>query len=187
MTLLILGLALWVAVHMFKRLAPGARDALTERIGAGASKGVVAVALVVALVLIVIGFRAAPFVPLYSPPVWGVHVNNLAMLAAVALFGMGQSRGRARSWLRHPMLTGVVVWALAHLLVNGDLASVLLFGTMGAWAVAHMGLINLREPAWERPEPGPVSGDVRLAVITVVVYVVIALIHGWLGYWPFPQ
>jgi uncharacterized membrane protein len=116
-----------------------------------------------------------------------VHLNNLLMLAAVALMGMGRSRGRARAWLRHPMLTGVTVWAVAHLLVNGDRASLVLFGGLGLWAVAAMALINAREPHWTRPEPGPASGDLRLAVITVVAFAAIAGIHTWLGYWPFPQ
>ena len=59
------------------------------------------------------------------------------MLVAVALIGAGHSKGRARGWLRHPMLTGVVVWAVAHLLVNGDVASLVLFGWLGLWAVGR--------------------------------------------------
>ena len=186
MSLLILGLVLWGAAHLFKRLAPGARQALTERLGQGGSKGVIAAALGVSLVLLIIGYRAAPYVGLYSPPAWGIHVNNLAMLAAIALLGMGNSKGRARCWLRHPMLTGVVVWGLAHLLVNGDLASLLLFGGLSVWAVTEMGVISVKEGPWERPQPGPISGDVKLIVITLVLYAVIAGVHTWLGYRPFP-
>lgn len=186
MFLLLVGMALWVAAHFFKRAAPDQREALTERFGAGPAKGVVAGALALSLILIIIGYRSAPYVALYTPPSWGIHLNNLAMLVAVALFGMGSSRGRARSWLRHPMLTGVVVWGLAHLLVNGDLASLVLFGGMSVWAVAEMFVINAKEGPWTRPEPGPASGDLRLVGISLVIFAVIALIHGWLGYWPFP-
>ena len=146
-----------------------------------------ALAIGLGLLLMVIGYRRAPFEPLYDPPSWGIHLNNLAMLVAVGLVGAGHSKGRARSWLRHPMLTGVVVWAIAHLLVNGDIASLLLFGWLGLWALASMALINAREPAWVRPAPGPASGDVRLVVITLVVFAVITTVHTWLGYWPFPQ
>ena len=89
--------------------------------------------------LIVIGYRAAPFVAVYTPPAWTIHVNNLAMLGAVLLFGAGHPRGRVRTWLRHPMLTGVIIWALAHLLVNGDLASIVLFGGLGLWAAVSIG------------------------------------------------
>ena len=187
MLLLVLGLALWIAAHAFKRAAPAQRGALAARLGEGPAKGVVAAVIGVGLVLMIVGYRGAPFVPLYTPPAWTVHLNNLLMLGAVALMGMGQSKGRARSWLRHPMLTGVMVWAVAHLLVNGDLASLVLFGGLGLWAAASVAVINAGEPDWTRPAPGPVSGDIRLLAITAVVFAVIAGVHAWLGYWPFPR
>lgn len=185
MTLLVSGILLWALVHMFKRLAPGARARLAERLPKGADRGVIAALLALSLVLIVIGYRRAEFVPVYDPLPGMGHLNNLLMLFAVMLMGMGSSRGRMRSWLRHPMLTGVVVWGVAHLLVNGDLASLLLFGGMSLWALAEMALINRAEGPWKRPEPGPISGDVRLVVISLVLYAVIAGIHTWLGYNPF--
>ena len=187
MTLLLLGLVIWTAAHLLERVAPGARAGISAAVGEGPSKGVMAAAILVGLVLIVVGFRQAPFAPVYDLPAWGIHLNNLLMLGAVFLMGAGRSRGRAPSWLRHPMLTSVVVWAFAHLLVNGDLASLVMFGWLGLWAIGSMLLINAREPAWVRPEPGPVSGDLRLAAISVVVFAVIATVHTWLGYWPFPQ
>lgn len=187
MSLLILGLMVWTFAHVFKRAMPGARAALADRLGAGPARGVMALAILAGLVLIVIGFRSAPFIPIYQPPSWGIHLNNLLMFGAVMLFGAGRSKGHARALLRHPMLTGVVVWAVAHLLVNGDEASLILFGWMAAWAVASMALVNAREPAWIRPAPGPWSGDARLVVIAAVIYAVIATVHTLLGYWPFPQ
>lgn len=186
MTLLIAGLLLWTFAHVFKRAFPEARAGIDARLGAGPAKGAFATVLVLAVVLMVIGYRQAAFVPLYAPPPWTVHLNNLLMIAAVALFGAGKSKGRARAWFRHPMLLGVTVWGFAHLLVNGDVASVVLFGGLIAWANANMQIINLREGPWQRPEPGPVSGDLRLLGITLVVYAVIAALHAWLGVWPFP-
>jgi uncharacterized membrane protein len=186
MSLLTLGLAIWTAAHFFKRLAPNARAALTARFGEGGSKGVMAAIIGLGLVLMIIGYRASPDVAVYAPPSWGLHLNNLAMLAAVALMGLGDSKSRARTWLRHPMLAGVIVWGLAHLLVNGDLASLILCGGLGAWAVVQMMLINHQEPDWVGREPGTKKGDLRLLLITVVLFAVIAAIHTWLGYWPFP-
>ncbi len=186
MTILILGLALWVLAHFFKRLSPGGRSGLAERFGDGPAKGIVAALIALSLVLMIWGYRTGEWTEVYAPPSWGVHLNNLLMFAAIALFGMGSSKGRARAWLRHPMLTGVVVWAVAHLLVNGDAQSVVLFGGLAVWAVAEMLVINATAGPWVRPEPGPAKGDIRLIVIALVLYGVIAAIHTWLGYWPFP-
>lgn len=182
---LILGLALWAAAHIFKRAAPGARAALQERIG-DASKGLFAVAILLSVVLMVIGYRAAPFVPVWTPPAWAVHVNNLLMLASVALFGVGNSKSRLRGRMRHPMLIGFATWCVAHLLVNGDVASMVLWIPLLAWAFLEIALINAREPAPQPFEGGTLAGDVRLAIITVVVFAVIVVIHGWLGAWPLP-
>jgi uncharacterized membrane protein len=186
-TLLVAGLLLWTFAHVFKRAFPETRARIDERLGAGPAKGAFATVLVLAVVLMVIGYRQAAFVSLYTPPAWTVHLNNLLMIVAVALFGAGKSKGRARSWFRHPMLLGVTVWGFAHLLVNGDIASLVLFGGLIAWANVNMQIINLREGPWQRPEPGPFSGDLRLLGITLVVYAIISAVHAWLGVWPFPR
>lgn len=185
MTLLYIGIALWCGAHLFKRVLPAARAGLTDRLGEGPAKGVVAAVLLLSLVLMVVGYRGAEFSPVYTPKAGAGHLNNLLMLVAVIMLGAGKSKGRMRSWLRHPMLTGVIVWSGAHLLVNGDYASVVLFGALAVWAVVEMTMINYAEGDWKRPEPGPVKGDIRLLVISLVVYAVIAGIHSALGYSPF--
>ncbi len=186
MTLLALGLILWIGAHALKRLAPTMRANMNAKLGEGPAKGIIAGILVLSVVLMVIGYRGADTPDVYVVPGWGLHLNNLLMLAAVALLGMGSSKGRARSWLRHPMLSGVMVWALAHLLVNSDLASVVLFGGLLFWSVGQMVLINHYAGPWERPEPGPAKGDVRWLIISLVVFGVIAGLHSLLGPWPFP-
>lgn len=182
MTLLIAGLALWCVAHFFKRLAPNARANLGDK-----GKGPIALAILASVVLMVLGYRGADLTHVYDAPSWGIHLNNTLMLVAVLLMGMGQSKGRMRSWLRHPMLTGVVVWAIAHLLVNGDMPSLVLFGGLALWAIAEMMLINRAEGPWTRPEPGPAKGDLRLIIISLIVFVAIAFIHNLVGPWPFPQ
>ncbi|MGB8622160.1 MAG: NnrU family protein [Paracoccaceae bacterium] len=178
---LVLGILLWALAHFFKRLAPDMR----ARSGDKAKAGVAVVALI-GLALMVGGYRAAPFTNVWYPPAWTIHLTDLLMLFAVGLLALGHSKSRLRGSLRHPMLLGVITWAVAHLLVNGDLASVVLFGGMGLWAVAEIFTINAREPAWQPFRGGSLAGDVRLVVITVVVYAVIAGIHMWLGVPPFP-
>ncbi|MDX5383133.1 MAG: NnrU family protein [Rhodobacterales bacterium] len=180
MTLLTLGVILWAAAHFFKRLAPGPRAAMGDK-----GKGLVAVAIVVSLLMMIFGYRGADFIHVWAPPAWTVHLNNLMMLIAVFVYGMSATKGRLRGKMRHPQLTAVKIWAVAHLLVNGDLASIILFGGMLAWAVASVILIN-RSEVWVRPAPGEAKKDILLVVITLVLFGVMTGIHAWLGVWPFP-
>src|SRR6056297_4034280 len=177
---LILGLVLWTAGHFFKRFAPGMRAGMGN-----AGKVVAAVIILAGLVLMIVGYRGSDFVNLWYPPAWTVHLNNLLMLVSVFVYGMSATKGRLRGRLRHPQLTAVKIWAVAHLLVNGDLASVVLFGGLLAWAVVEVIVIN-RSEDWVRPEPGPAKKDILLVVITLVMFFVITFIHNWLGVWPFP-
>jgi uncharacterized membrane protein len=108
------------------------------------------------------------------------------MFVSVVLFGMGASKGRMRSWLRHPMLTGFIVWAVAHLLVNGDVASIVLFGGLLAWAVIAVIGINRRDgPRGPLPEATSKGLAIHIGV-GVVVFLVVGWLHGLLGAWPFP-
>lgn len=180
MRILVLGLVLWIVAHLFKRLVPGVR----ARMGALPGKMAVTVLSLAAVLLMVIGFRRADIVPVYTPLPGMGHLTDLLMLGALFLFGVSHSRGRVRSLIRHPMLWSVIVWAVAHLLVNGDLASLLLFGGLGAWAVVAMLLINAQEE-WRRPAPGGLRGDAVVLAVAVVLYAAIAGVHIWLGHNPF--
>ena len=174
---LILGLALWVGAHFFKRVAPAARAAMGER-----GKLMVTLTSVLAVVLMVVGYRAAEWVPVYTPLPGMGHANNTLMLVSLFLFGVGGTKGTLYPKIRHPMLWGVVVWAVAHLLVNGDQASLVLFGGMGLWALVSMLLVNRAEP-WVAPSNGRgIKGDAMNLVGTVVLLGIIAMIHQWLGH-----
>jgi uncharacterized membrane protein len=179
MTLLILGVALWWAAHLFKRYAPGPRAALGD-----AGRGVVALGLLAALVLMVLGYRqTGGMVSLVAIPGSG-HINNSIMLIAVIVFGAGMSKGVLWTYIRHPMLWGTALWGLAHLIVHSDWASVVLFGGIGLWALVEMAVIN-RAGAWARPASGGIRRDAALVVIALVMYGIITGIHVMLGYNPF--
>lgn len=180
MIVLVLGLALWWAAHLFKRLAPDARARLGER-----GKALVAVALVVSVVLMVLGYRAAPAIAVWSPPGFLVHLNNLLMVLAFYLYAASGMKTWITTKIRHPQLTAFKTWAVAHLLVNGDLASILLFGALLAWAVVEVIVINRAEPVWTRPAPVPAQKEVIAVLAAIVVTAIVGLIHGWLGVWPF--
>ena len=184
MTILILGLILWVGAHLFKRLMPAERARMGDK-----GRGVVALVLVVALALIIWGYRSAEFIAVWNPPAFLTHINNLLMLLAFWVFGSSAAKG-AKAWpaykTRHPQLLAVKIWATAHLLVNGDLASILLFGTMLGWAVSEVVLINRAEPNWTPPPHAGRPTYIRLIVISAILFLVVAAIHMWLGVTPFP-
>lgn len=180
--LLILGVGLWWAAHMFKRIAPGARAAMGN-----SGKGAVAAALALSILLMIFGFRATPYADVWTPPAFTIHINNLLVLIAIWMMSPAGQKGRILNTVRHPMLIGFGLWALAHLLVNGDLASIVLFGGLLAWSVAEIAVINRAEPNWAPGEPGSLAKDGMFFLASVVLLGVIGMIHGWLGYWPFPQ
>ena len=177
MTLLILGLALWIVAHWFKRMAPGLRGQLGDK-----GKGLVAFALVASVVLMVIGYRGADVIPVYDPMPGMGHANNALMLISIYLYAVGGTKGLLYPVMRHPMLWGTVIWAGAHLLVNGDLASIILFGGIGLWALITIPLIN-RAQSWTPPANGRgIKGDAMALVGSVVLIGVAAWIHAWLGH-----
>ena len=180
MTLLILGLALWVAAHVWKRAAPAHR----AKFGEG-GKGIVAILLVIAIVLMVLGYRGAD-----SAVYWGkaqpwTGINNLLVLFAFYLFAASGKGTRVTRWIRHPQLTAVVVWSVAHLMVNGDTASFVLFGGLGIWALAEMVIINRAEGPRGAYHAPPIKSEVIAIVATLVIFSIVAAIHLWLGYNPF--
>ncbi|MEO0999763.1 MAG: NnrU family protein [Pseudomonadota bacterium] len=182
--LLILGLALWIGAHLFKRVAPAQRAALQDRMG-DASKGVFAGLLILSVVMMVFGYQYAAFTFVYAPPAWGIHATNLLMVIAFLLFGLSASKGTSRTWLRHPQLLAMITWGVAHLLIRGDLAALILFGGLALWALGTIFLINAQDGPWQRPEPGTRAGDVRWLGISVVVFIVAGAVHSiWL--YPFP-
>jgi len=139
MALLILGLLLFLGVHVFTSFRT-ARAAAIGRLGEGPYKGLYSLVAAVGLVLIVWGFgayRSGGYIQVWAPPRRLFHPIALALLwfAFVALTATYAPPSRIKSLLRHPMLVAVKAWALSHLLVNGDLGSMLLFGGLLAWAV----------------------------------------------------
>ncbi|MCD9148243.1 NnrU family protein [Pseudophaeobacter flagellatus] len=181
MTLLVLGILLWWVAHLFKRLAPGIREPMGNK-----GKGLVAVALVASIVLMVLGYRSAESYDLALFPPFLQHINNLLMLIALYFTSPGPSKGAIFYKMRHPMLTGFALWAVAHLLVNWDPASFVLFGGLLAWALAEMAVINRAEPNWTPNPKGSIAKDAMFLVASVVLLVVIGYVHGMVGPSPFP-
>lgn len=178
--LLILGLFLWVFGHNLKSFLPKQRQAWGD-----AGKGVAAAIIFGGIVALVTGYRLSEAVDLATPPNALRHINNVMMLFALYFMSPAPKRGVLLNGVRHPMLIGFKLWALAHLLVNWDFASILLFGGLLAWAVTTMIRINRADPEWTpRPKGRPLMDGV-MAVGCIALMGVIGAIHNWLGYWPF--
>lgn len=180
LTILIFGVALWWGAHLFKRLAPDARAAMGDK-----GKGLMALLLLASIVLMVVGYRGADVTVLWTAPAFFTHINNLLVLLAFYLFAADGLKARAAISMPNPQLTGFKSWALAHLLVNGDVASVVLFGGLLAWAVVEVIVLKRAGVQPARRPWGGVKAEVIALVATVVLVGVVGWIHNWLGYWPF--
>ena len=153
MSYLVLGLVIFFGIHSIAIVVPAWRDATAMRLGDATWKAVFTLASVVGFVMLVHGYglaRADPQV-LYTPPAWARHVAALLMLPVFPLLLATYLPGRIKAAVKHPMLTATKAWALAHLLANGTVADVLLFGSFLAWAVADR--ISLKHRP-QRPLPG---------------------------------
>ncbi|MGX9351255.1 NnrU family protein [Shimia sp. W99] len=181
MVLLILGVLLWVAGHFWKRAMPDAHARMGDR-----ARGVSALIIFAGVIAMIFGYRMAPVVDLWYPPTWTWHINNLLVLIAIFMMSPAPRKGKLLNNMRHPQLAGFRAWAFAHLLVNGDLASLILFGGLFVWALAEVVVINKAEGSWQPTERGTIAKDGMFLVASLVLMAVIGWIHGWLGYWPFP-
>lgn len=193
MSMLILGLVLFLGIHSVSIFAPGLRNAWATRLGEPAWKGVYSVISAVGLGLIVWGYALARQEPvvLYSPPPAMRHLAALLMLPVFVLLLAVYLPGRIQRAARHPMLVATKLWALAHLLANGTLADVCLFGGFLVWAVADRVSVARRErEGGLRPVPAlpPLAINDGVALLAGLgLYAFIALVaHGWLfGVRPF--
>jgi uncharacterized membrane protein len=169
MTLLILGLVIFLGVHSTRIVAEGWRTQMLARLGEGGWKGVYSLLSLVGLVLIVYGYGQARMDPtvLWGSPVWVRHLAALLTLLAFILLAAAYVPGNSiKAKLRHPMVLGVKVWALAHLIANNTLADVLLFGGFLVWAVLSFRAARGRDRA---AGVVPTAGRAGPTVITVVV------------------
>ena len=183
MSLLILGLVVFLGIHSVSIVAPGWRDAQVAQRGAGAWKGLYSLASLIGFVLLVVGYGQARLAPvvLYTPPAALRHLALLLMLPAFVLLLAAYLPGRIQIAARHPMLAAVKLWALAHLLANGTLADVLLFGAFLAWAVADRISVQRRAPRAVPGAPAWRWNDAIALLGGLALYVLMLLwLHAWL-------
>lgn len=175
MWMVYLGFLLFFGMHLFSTLLPAARDRLKSRLGEGPFKVMYSLATLAGLVLLVQAYRRSDTIAglqgnFYEPWAAGRHVVMLLVLVAFVLVAASHGKGHIKAWVRHPMSIGVGLWAVAHLLVNGEKSLVWLFGTVLAVAVADLVFSFARG---KRPQHvATAASDVRAVVIGLVLYLI---------------
>lgn len=179
---LILGIVIFLGVHSTRMVAPVWREKQIAARGKKAWKGAYALGAFVGLALIIWGFiQARPDAAfIYEPPAFMRHITlTLMWISFVALAASSFPAGKIKAILKHPMITGVKIWAFAHLLVNGDMASLILFGSFLAWTIWNR--IAVKRRGDPTPVAGPMINDVKSLVAGTVLYLVFAFfLHEWL-------
>lgn len=178
MTWLILGLLIFLGSHSVRIFAEPWRGARIASMGLNAWKGIYSVVAIAGFVLIVWGYgqaRGAPVI-VFSPPVWTKHVAALLTIPAFILLAAAYVPGtRIKRAVGHPMVAGVKAWAFAHLLANGTLADIVLFGTFLAWAIADYIAARRRDRAAGTVYVvGPITRDVAAVVVGLVAWAAFA-------------
>ena len=174
----ILGLVVFLGAHVFVSMR-NERAALISRIGRGPYLGLFALVSIVGLVLIGFGFaryRAAGLIPVWYPPAWTRQIVVAAMWPASIAVVAAYIPGDIKRVLKHPMLVGVKIWAVAHLCANGDLGGMILFGAVLAWAVYDR--ITLKRRSDPGAPPIPLGGR-RNDIIAIVVGTILYLALGF--------
>jgi uncharacterized membrane protein len=178
MTILILGLVVFIGAHSFT-MARGARAQAIARLGEGPYRGLYSLVSLIGLVLIIWGFgayRAGGYIQVWNPPVWTRHLALPLVWVAFVAFAAAYLPGRIRRALKHPMLAGLKIWAFAHLLANGDLGSILLFGSLLAWAVVARISTKRRDEVVDHAGPVAAPAGWRNDILAVAIGTVLYLV-----------
>lgn len=182
LAILLIGLVLFLGVHSLRMLAPQWRERQIESSGKNAWQGIYSVVSLASLAIVIYGYAyyqpQAPII--YVTPDWMRHLAFLFMAVSFVSMMIGNlPTGRLKPVLKHPMLLAVMIWAFTHLLVNGDLASIVLFGSLLAWSVWNRIAVSHREEV--SPQAGPVIYDFAAIVSGLVIWALFVWkLHEWL-------
>jgi uncharacterized membrane protein len=177
MALFLAGITLFCVVHLFPAVAPASRENLVFKLGENPYKGIYSLLILGGIVMIVFGWKATTPGPVYVPPLGPGLLPAVLVLAGLVLFFASQTKGYLKRTLRHPQMIGTILWAGSHLLTNGDTRSVILFGSLAAWAVLEIVLCNRRDGPRKALPGATVNGDVIAVIAGAVAFAVLGHFH----------
>jgi uncharacterized membrane protein len=185
MMLLIAGLILFLGAHSVRIFADDTRTTMIEKIGQNKWKGIITLLSIAGFALLIIGYQQARMnpMPLWEPPVWGRHLAILLNLFAAILITAAYVPGNSiKARIGHPMVASVKIWALAHLLANGNLVDLVLFGTFLIWAVLDFRISRKRDRTENVVRPaGTMSKNLLTVFIGVVIWAALLVyLHAYL-------
>jgi uncharacterized membrane protein len=188
LAILILGLVLFLGAHVFVSLR-AERARFIERFGDSAYKWVISLVSAVGIIVIGWGFaqyRATGWVDIWYPPSWTRHVTVALVWPAIICIMAAFLQGRIKKALKHPMIVGVKLWAVGHLISNGDLGSIILFGSILGWAVYDRISFKYRTDSGASPLAGVLPAGMSDATKDILAVVLGTLIYLALGFWFHP-
>lgn len=179
LAVLVIGLVVFIGTHVFVTRRK-ARAALIARIGEWPYRALFALVSIAGIVLIAWGFaqyRADGIIPVWTPPSWTRHITVALVWPAIILVTAAYIPGDIKRTLKHPMLAGVKLWAVAHLISNGDLGGIILFGAVLAWAVYDRITLKHRKDAGAPPIPvGGTKNDIIAIVVGTIIYLALGFV-----------
>jgi uncharacterized membrane protein len=180
MIMLIAGVLCFTGFHLMPSVAPGVKESLVQRVGFNGYRGLFSLAVGAAMALIIFGWRSAEPTYFYHPQPGIVHGAMGLVALGFYLMVLSNRPSRIKKIVRHPQLSGVILWATAHLLLNGDSRSFIVFGGLGLWAIIEIIAINRRD-AWEKPEAPGIAAELVNVIIAAVVVAVVIAIHPYIS------
>lgn len=181
MEVMILGLLIWSLVHFVPSIGQPVKTALIGKLGDNGYKLAFTIAVLLGLALIVYGWRHSAPSLVYTLPATSRHLAFTLILVAFVLFGASKYPTRIKRLVRHPQLSGVMLWAIAHLMLNGDSRSLLLFGWLGVWALLEMIFISRREGVWVKPDAPGWGRELRGLAISMAILITVVFAHPYIA------
>ena len=178
---LTLGVLSWSLVHLSRCLVPDWRRYAISKVGENTYKGLFALCILVSVALMVIGWRSSLPIGLYVPARGMSHLAALLLLVAFILMAASSLPTNIKRFVRHPQLSAVILWAVAHLMANGDQRALIQFGVIGLWAVVEILLINRRDGRWNKSGRVAIKWDVICVMAGTALYLIFVMfLHQWL-------